>query len=184
MRELADAVRIRAFMRALARAATVPGRVYLTGGATAVLHGWRDATVDVDIKLVPDADPLLRAIPAIKESLHLNVELAAPDDFIPVKDGWPDRSPFIAQEGLLSFYHFDLDAQALAKIERGHTTDRSDVAELFHRRLVDADRLADYFEAIWPNLYRYPAIDGASFRRAVAEAVAGGRRRIETDAIQ
>ena len=55
-------------MRALAKPARRPGRVYLTGGATAVLHGWRDATVDVDIKLVPDADEVLRAIPAIKDA--------------------------------------------------------------------------------------------------------------------
>lgn len=133
MRELATADRIHAFMRALARAATGPGRVYFTGGATAVLHGWRDATIDVDIKLVPDTDAVLRAVPAIKESLNINVELASPDQFIPVKDGWPDRSPFIGQEGLLSFHHFDLYAQALAKIERGHETDRKDVAALIER---------------------------------------------------
>src|SRR5262249_39463323 len=126
VRALADATRIRAFMRALAQAARRPGHVYLTGGATAVLHGWRDATVDVDIKLIPDADEVLRAIPAIKESLNLNVELAAPDDFIPVRADWADRSPFISREGLLSFHHFDLYAQALAKIERGHATDRAD----------------------------------------------------------
>jgi hypothetical protein len=41
MRELADAERIRAFMRALAREASQPGRVLFTGGATAVLFGWR-----------------------------------------------------------------------------------------------------------------------------------------------
>jgi hypothetical protein len=170
MRELADAARITAFMRALAQAAKTPGRVYLTGGATAVLHGWRNATVDIDIKLVPDADPLLRAIPAIKESLHLNVELASPDDFIPVKDGWPDRSPFVRQEGLLSFHHFDLYAQALAKIERGHATDRVDVTEFIDRGLVDVARLVEYFEAIRPSLYRFPAIDEATFARAVADA--------------
>ncbi|MGE0042285.1 MAG: hypothetical protein AB7H88_05805 [Vicinamibacterales bacterium] len=177
MRELADADRIAAFMRALARVARTPGRVYLTGGATAVLHGWRDATIDVDIKLVPDADPLLRAIPAIKEALHLNVELAAPDDFIPVKEGWADRSPFIRQEGMLSFHHFDLYAQALAKIERGHAIDSRDVAELIDRGLVDADRLVEYFEAIRPDLYRFPAIDAASFARAVVEVVTAARRR-------
>jgi hypothetical protein len=33
MRELADAERIRAFMRALAREASQPGRVIFTGGA-------------------------------------------------------------------------------------------------------------------------------------------------------
>ncbi|MEO7189461.1 MAG: DUF6036 family nucleotidyltransferase [Vicinamibacterales bacterium] len=177
MRALADADRIRAFMRALARAAVASGRVYLTGGATAVLHGWRAATLDVDIKLVPDADALLRAIPQIKESLDVNVELASPDDFIPVKDGWADRSPFIGREGLLSFHHFDLYAQALAKIERSHETDRVDVAALMDRRLIDPDRLQDYFDAIADNIYRYPAIDASSFRRAVLEAVARGKAR-------
>jgi hypothetical protein len=179
VRELADATRIRAFMRALARAATGPGRVYLTGGATAVLHGWRDATVDVDIKLVPDTDAVLRAIPAIKESLQVNIELASPDQFIPVKEGWADRSPFIGQEGLLSFHHFDLYAQALAKIERGHETDRLDVAQLIGRGLVDPDRLAEYFDVIAAELFRYPALDPASFRRAVDDVVSAARRARE-----
>ena len=48
--------RLREFMRAIAAAAAEAGRIYLTGGATAVLRGWRDSTVDVDIKLVPDSD--------------------------------------------------------------------------------------------------------------------------------
>jgi hypothetical protein len=46
VRALADAARIRAFMRALAQAARTPARLYFTGGATAVLHGWRASTVD------------------------------------------------------------------------------------------------------------------------------------------
>ena len=29
---------------------------FLTSGATAVLIGWRDSTLDVDVKLVPDRD--------------------------------------------------------------------------------------------------------------------------------
>jgi hypothetical protein len=147
-------------------------RVYLTGGATAVLSGWRPSTIDIDLKIVPDDDALLRAIPELKESLHLNVELAAPDDFIPVSPGWEERSPFIAQEGPVSFLHYDLVAQALSKIERGHSQDRADVEEMIRRGLVDAAGLRDAFAAIEPHLYRYPAIDPASFRRAVAEATA------------
>lgn len=172
MRELADADRIRAFMRELGRAARAPARVYFTGGATAVLSGWRASTIDVDVKFVPDADALLRAVPAIKETLHLNVELASPDDFIPVREGWADRSPFIAKEGDLSFHHFDLVAQALAKIERGHTQDRADVVEMLHRGLVDRAGLRSAFEAIVPRLYRYPAIDPAAFRRALQAVLA------------
>jgi len=108
MRRLADAATIRRFMRELGEAADISARVFLTGGATAVLVGWRASTIDVDVKIVPESDRIFRAIPALKERLHLNVELASPDDFIPVPTGWEQRSPFIAQEGRLAFHHFDL----------------------------------------------------------------------------
>lgn len=84
MRQLADADRIRWFMRALGREASSEVRCYFTGGATAVLLGWRRSTIDVDLKLVPEADEVLRAIPRLKEELRINVELASPLDFIPV----------------------------------------------------------------------------------------------------
>lgn len=170
MRALADQERIRLFMRALGAEARANARVYMTGGATAVLHGWRASTIDIDIKIVPEADSVLRAIPAVKERLQINVELAAPDDFIPVRAGWEDRSPFIVREGRLSFHHFDLYAQALAKIERGHSQDAADVRELLGRRLVERAQLLAYFDAIEPDLYRYPAIDPPSFRQAVVDA--------------
>ncbi|HEU4430575.1 MAG TPA: hypothetical protein VFT98_17570, partial [Myxococcota bacterium] len=58
-------------------------------------------------------------------------------------------------------------AQALAKIERGHAQDQSDVAELIARGLVDRAALEQRFNEIEPLLYRFPAIDPASFRSAV-----------------
>ena len=172
MRALANRARIEQFLRLFGREARDPGRVYLTGGATAVLLGWRESTLDVDLKIVPDQDALLRAIPALKESLQLNVELAAPDDFIPVASSWEDRSPFIVQEGPLSVHHFDLYAQALSKIERGHAQDAADVKAMIDRGLVERHGLANYFEAIKPNLYRYPAIDPAVFAAAVRAVTA------------
>ena len=105
----------------------------------------------------------------------MNLELASPDQFIPELPGWRDRSPWIAREGRLDFHHFDLAMQALAKIERGHTQDRADVAEMLARGLVDASELERRFSEIEPLLYRFPAIDPASFRRAV-EAVTRGAR--------
>lgn len=48
MRELATAARIREFLRRLAVLTREPATVYLTGGATAVLHGWRDSTIDIE----------------------------------------------------------------------------------------------------------------------------------------
>ncbi len=104
MREVADAERIGRFMRALGRAADADGACYLTGGATAVLLGWRESTIDVDVLLVPESEHLLRAIQRIKDELRINIELASPADFIPVPPGWEDRSIFAAREGKPSFY--------------------------------------------------------------------------------
>ena len=156
MRDLADADRIRRFMRAIARAADSPGRVYFTGGATAVLHGWRASTIDIDVRLEPEQDSVLRAIAKLKDELSVNVELAAPIDFIPVPEGWGERSVFVAQEGPLTFLHFDLYAQALAKIERGHAQDLDDVRTMLDRGLVDRAGLRDYFERVKPLLYSTP----------------------------
>ena len=97
MREVADADRIRRFMRAVGAEADGDGAAYLTGGATAVLVGWRSTTIDVDVMFVPESDRLLRALPRIKDTLRVNVELASPADFIPVPPGWEDRSPFVAR---------------------------------------------------------------------------------------
>jgi uncharacterized nucleotidyltransferase DUF6036 len=171
MREVADTDRIFRFMRALGGEADEDTRVYFTGGATAVLYGWRESTIDVDVKIVPDRDRLLRAIPSVKENLRINIELASPMDFIPVLEGWEDRSPFIRQEGRIFFHHFDLYAQALAKVERGHTQDLDDVREMIRRGLIDPAKGLEYFAAIEPLLYRYPAIDPQSLRAAVDEAM-------------
>ena len=69
------------------------------------------------------------------------------------------------------FHHFDLYAQALAKLERGHHQDVLDVREMLQRSLVTPPQLLAYFERIEPDLYRYPAIDPPSFRRAVEAVV-------------
>ena len=167
MRQRVTEPRLRAFMRALAREAREAGRIYLTGGASAVLLGWRDSTVDVDLKIVPEHDRLLRAIPNLKESLHINVEQAAPDQFIPAVPGWEERSPFIDREGLISFHHYDFYSQALAKVERNHQIDRRDVQDMIAAGLVSPARLLELFTLIEPELYRFAAINPAAFRRRV-----------------
>jgi hypothetical protein len=168
MREAVTEPRLRAFMRAIAAEARERGRIYLTGGASAVLRGWREGTVDVDIKIVPENDRILRAVPELKERLHINIELASPADFVPALPGWEDRSPFIAREGLISFHHFDFYTQALAKLERGHRKDLDDVDSMIRDGLVDPMRLAELFADVESSLYRYPAVDPATLRAAVS----------------
>jgi hypothetical protein len=173
VRALADAGRLRRFLRELGRETREEAAIYLTGGATAVLLGWRDSTVDADILIVPERDALYRALPRLKEELQINVEIASPAHFIPELPGWRERSLFIAREGRLSFYHYDPYAQALAKIERGHTKDLADIEELLTRGLVEPQRLRELHAAIEPQLHRFPAIDPPSFRRRLEGALRG-----------
>jgi hypothetical protein len=167
MREIADRRRIEAFLEALGREARAPASVFLVGGTTAVLEGWRSSTIDIDLVFRPESDELLRAIPALKERLQVNVELASPEMFIPVPDGWEQRSPLIRRIGVLTFHHYDLVAQALAKIERGHDRDLDDVRAMLRRGLITTAALRNQFQLIASRLYRYPAIDAPSFSRAV-----------------
>lgn len=171
MREKVTETRLQEFMEALGREARVAARVYLVGGATAVLFGWRDSTIDIDLKASPDTDQILKSLPELKERLHINVELASPSDFIPELPGWSERSQFIKQVGQIAFFHYDFYAQALAKIERGHDADVRDVREMIRNRLVEPGRLLELFSQIESQIYKYPAIDPTSFRTAVEKFV-------------
>lgn len=167
MRTPVDQPRLREFLRAVGRAARVPGRLYLTGGASAVLQGWRNSTIDIDVALAPSLQPLLQEIPSLKERLAINVELAAPSDFIPEVPGWEERSTFITREGVVDVFHYDFYSQALSKLERGHSKDLDDVSAMRRDGLIDSGRLLELFARIEPELYRYPAVDPPTFRRAV-----------------
>ncbi|MGH2746412.1 MAG: DUF6036 family nucleotidyltransferase [Actinomycetota bacterium] len=169
MRELTTPERVERFMQELGRAVRNPVRVYFTGGVTAILHGWRDATIDIDLKAVPESDEVLRAVSRLKEKLSVNVELAAPDQFIPEVPGWQERSLFIGSEGPASFFHYDLYSQALSKIERGHSQDVGDVRRALADGLVDRAMLRTLFDRIEPELFRYPAIDPKAFRRGLED---------------
>jgi hypothetical protein len=174
VRELTDAARVRRFMQALGAEAAVDGAAYFTGGATAVLLGWRSTTIDVDVTFVPDDDRLLRALPRLKDELRINVELVSPADFVPVREGWEERSVFVAREGRLSYYHYDPYAQALAKLERAHEQDLEDVRSFVEAGLVQPAQALAYFDQIETELYRYPAVDPRAFRRRVEEAFGAG----------
>lgn len=158
MRRQVDRGRLEQFLRALAATSDQPTKVYLTGGATAVLLGWRDATIDIDLQIIPENDRLLRAIPSLKDELNVNVELASPSDFIPEVPGWESRSTFIVQEGRVAFFHYDFYAQALSKIERFHE-------QMLKRGLIEPGQLRELFEAVVPFLFRFPSLDPKAFRR-------------------
>ena len=158
-------------MARIGELATGPGRIYLTGGATAVLFGWREMTVDVDLKLFPEPPGVFEALAKLKDELSINVELASPDLFIPELPGWRERSRHIVTHGQVEFFHYDFYSQALAKLERGHTRDHSDVQSMVDRGLVSKDVLLALFVAIEPDIIKYPALDPDDFRSKVNQFV-------------
>ncbi|MGH9195927.1 MAG: DUF6036 family nucleotidyltransferase, partial [Acidimicrobiia bacterium] len=87
--------------------------------------------------------------------------------FIPVASDWRERSTWIVTHGSVSYFHFDLYAQALAKLERGHEQDLADIEQMLSRELIDRAKTLEYFAEIEPNLYRFPAVDPVSFRQVV-----------------
>jgi hypothetical protein len=112
---------------------------------------------------------LFAALAGLKEELDLNVKLACPDQFIPAVPGWPERSLFIARHGGVEFYHYDPYGQVLAKLQRGHDRDLTDVRAFVREQLVARPRLREMFAQIKPQLVRYPAVDAATFAQAVEE---------------
>src|SRR5580765_7706203 len=128
-----------ALMRELARSAPRRGsyRVYLIGGTTAVLSGWRAATVDAD--LYCERDDIFRDIQRIKDTFQVNVELVRPEHFVPGLAGSSERHVFVETIDRVSFYHYDPYAQVLSKVVRGLRRDMEDANHFLDSGMVDAD---------------------------------------------
>jgi hypothetical protein len=56
--------------------------------------------------------------------------------FLPPLREWRERSIPITTHGRVEFFHYDLRAQALAKIARAHERDLRDVQAMLERGLV------------------------------------------------
>jgi hypothetical protein len=174
MRPLVDAEKLESFLSEVGRHADSPTRVYLVGGAVALLRRWRASTVDIDLRIEPDSGSLMRALPGLKERLSVSLELASPLDFLPELPGWRERSRFLRQEGQAAIFELDLYSQALAKIERGFEQDRSDVRRMLDEGLVEPERLRELLVAILPELYRFPAVDAGALAEDLERALTEG----------
>ena len=119
MRPNVDSQKLERLMQVLGREAQGSGCIYFTGGASALLIGWRD------------------------------------------------RSLFIGKQGQISFYHYDFTAQALAKLSRGFDRDLKDVQAMYEQKLFSLRELQDCFEAIAPELIRFPSLNPDVLRSRV-----------------
>ncbi len=146
-----------------------PVQVLLTGGASAVLRGMRESTLDIDLVFVPDTGDCYRALVIVRDALGLNVELASADHFVPRLPGADDRCEFIATVGATTFRHADPYGLALAKLERGHAQDAVDVNGLVSGGLVDPVRLSALLSSVESEFMRYPTVDVVALRQRVEE---------------
>lgn len=136
-----------------------------------MLAGWRTSTVDVDLRIEPESDEVMRRIAELKERLRTNIEFASPADFLPEVPGWRERSPFRFRAGNVEVFDYDLYSQALAKVERGFDTDLADVEAMLANGLVEPAIIRELFAAIEPDLFRFPAVDPAAFREKLDAAL-------------
>jgi hypothetical protein len=168
MRDDVTDERLRALMREIAR--TAPRgksyRVYLVGGGTAVLSGWRPTSVDADL-FAPD-ESVFRDIQGIKERLNVNVEFARPEHFVPALSDSDSRHVFIETVDRVSYFHYDPYAQVLSKVVRGFERDIDDARQFIRAGLVDAETFVELVEQIPSSAYaKYPSLS----QDAVAQAV-------------
>jgi len=172
MRRPTSLENIRQVMQAIGSRIRQPLKVYFTGGTTCVLKGWRDATVDIDLKPVPDLGKVYDVIAELKEELSINIETAAPDHFLPPLPGWEERSEFIDMVGQVQFFHYDAYSQILSKIARGFEKDLGDARKMLGA--IDQPKLRELFDAIRPGLNRYPSVDEKALSEKVDRFLEGG----------
>ena len=164
---------LRELMEELARTAPPQEsfRVYIVGGATAVLSGWRAATIDAD--LYADRDQVFRDVQGIKQRLRLNIELVRPEHFVPPLAGSAERHLHIDRVGNIDFYHYDPYAQLLSKIVRGFRKDLLDAEEFLNCGMVDPAKFRQLVDAIPESAYaKYPNLDREAVLAAVEEVLA------------
>lgn len=172
MRDPVDGEKILRLLEDLGNSCRGPGSVYITGGSSAVVLGWRQATIDVDLKFFPEPEGIFESLPGLKIRQNVNIEMASPDDFVPALPGWRERSKWITTINRVDFYHFDFYTQSLSKLERDHAKDRVDVAAMVRVGLVVPTRLLELCDQLTPGEWsRYPAIEPDSVRAAVIRLI-------------
>ena len=157
-----------ALMRGLARSANPKQhyRVYLVGGGTAVLAGWRESSIDAD--LYARQDEIFRDVQKIKDRLNLNIEFARPEDFVPPLEESETRHVLVETVGGVSFYHYDPYAQLLSKVVRGFARDVVDANAFVASGMVDPERFRNLVQDIPESAYsRYPRLSAQAVRAAV-----------------
>jgi hypothetical protein len=169
MRRGVDKPAIESFLQQLGRSFRKPARLYLVGGAALVHLGIRPGfTQDIDVQVVgPNEGDLIVAIQKLIEHMQINIEFAAPGDFIPLPSQWEAHARFVGRYGTIDVFYFDFYSIALSKIERGTTRDIADVKLLVQQGIITLDELDQAYQEVLAQLGkgRYPRVTPQHFTR-------------------
>ncbi len=167
MREPVTDQKLYLFLEVFGKKLRESGRVYLTGGSTALLKKWRNTTLDIDLSAKPEPKNFFESIAEIKNELQINIELASPNDFVPELEGWENRSEFIGRYGNTDFYHFDYYSQAFSKLSRGHVRDLKDVEEMHAAGFIQPTRFLELFVQAQSKIIKYPALSAEKLKETI-----------------
>lgn len=166
---LIDARTLVTFLQRLGQCFRHSATLYLVGGASLLLAAGKTSTFDIDLQFSTDQQyhtEFIRCLRTVGRELGVPVELASPEQFIPLPAGFQDRRRYVGRYGLLDVFHFDFISIALAKIHRGNEKDFDDVARMVQAGLVDLSALESSLAQILPDYEFYqPSADPALFRR-------------------
>jgi hypothetical protein len=164
-----DAQALETFLLRLGQCFRHPATLYLVGGTSLLLAANKTSTFDIDLRFSTDHRyhaEFIRCLRTVSRDLGAPVELASPEQFIPLPAGFENRRLYIGRYGSLDVFHFDFYSMALAKIHRGNEKDFDDVVRMVQAGLVDMTALEMYLLEILPEYEFYqPSADPALFQR-------------------
>ncbi|MBE2234585.1 MAG: hypothetical protein IAE85_13920 [Anaerolinea sp.] len=167
--KLIGAYELEVFLQRLGQCFRHPATLYLVGGSSLLLAAGKTSTFDIDLQFTTDDQhhsEFIRCLRTVSRELGVPVELASPEQFIPLPAGFQDRRRFVGHYGALDVFHFDFYSMALAKIHRGNEKDFDDVLQMIRAGLIEIAALEAFMLEILPEYEFYqPNADPALYRR-------------------
>ena len=120
------------FLQRLGQCFHYQAALYLVGETSLLLAAGKKSTFDIDVQFQTENQyyPDSSVVCEVSRDLGVPVELASPEQFIPLPAGF-QITTFVRRYGSLDVFHFDFYSIALAKIHRGNEKDFDDVCAWF-----------------------------------------------------